>query len=58
MRCTMAAASRPGRQIEEAIEALNLIGARFALVDGLALATHKVVRATQGVDLLMDADHA
>ena len=31
---------------------------RFALIGGLALASHKVVRATQDVDLLVDADDA
>jgi hypothetical protein len=50
--------SRLGKQIEEAISALGKIGARFALIGGLALAPHKVVRATQDVDLLIDADLA
>ena len=31
---------------------------RFALIGGLALAPHKVIRATQDVDLLVDADDA
>jgi hypothetical protein len=30
----------------------------FALIGGLALASHKVVRATQDVDLLTDASRA
>ncbi len=30
----------------------------FALIGGLALASHKVVRATQDIDLLVDLDHA
>jgi hypothetical protein len=47
--------SRLGKQLEEAIATLNSVGARFALIGGLALAPHKVVRATQDVDLLVDA---
>jgi predicted nucleotidyltransferase len=50
--------SRLGRQIAEAAAALNSIGARFALIGGLALASHKVVRATQDVDLLTAAEKA
>jgi hypothetical protein len=48
--------SRLGKQLEEVIVTLNNVGARFALIGGLALAPHKVVRATQDVDLLIDAD--
>jgi hypothetical protein len=51
-------ASRLGKQLEEAIITLDAVGARFALIGGLALAPHKVVRATQDVDLLIDADLA
>ena len=54
----MAAISRLGRQIEEAVISLNKIGAPFALIGGLALAPHKVIRATQDVDLLTAADKA
>jgi predicted nucleotidyltransferase len=50
--------SRLGRQIAELIVALNAIGARFALIGGLALASHKVIRATQDIDLLAEADKA
>jgi len=50
----MTAVSRLGRQIEEAVAAFNRIGAPFALIGGLALAPHKVIRATQDVDLLTD----
>ena len=50
--------SRLGKQLEEAIVTLDGVGARFALIGGLALAPHKVVRATQDVDLLVDADLA
>jgi hypothetical protein len=46
--------SRLGRQIEEAVAAFDRIGARFALIGGLALAPHKVIRATQDVDFLTD----
>jgi hypothetical protein len=52
------ASSRLGKQIEEAIAALDGAGAPFALIGGLALAAHKVVRATQDVDLLVDGDLA
>jgi hypothetical protein len=52
------ASSRLGKQLEEAIATLDGMGARFALIGGLALAPHKVVRATQDVDLLIDADVA
>jgi Nucleotidyl transferase of unknown function (DUF2204) len=50
--------SRLGKQIEEAVNALERAGVRFALIGGLALAPHKVVRATQDVDLLVDSDLA
>jgi hypothetical protein len=50
--------SRLGRQIAEVADALRAIGAQFALIGGLALASHKVVRATQDVDLLVDAKDA
>lgn len=50
--------SRLGRQIAEVIATLTNVGARFALIGGLALAPHKVVRATQDIDLLIDADKA
>jgi hypothetical protein len=52
------ATSRLGKQLEEAILTLNRVGARFALIGGLALAPHKVIRATQDVDLLIDANLA
>jgi predicted nucleotidyltransferase len=50
--------SRLGRQIAEVAAALNAIGARFALIGGLALASYKVVRATQDVDLLTEVEKA
>jgi hypothetical protein len=50
--------SRLGRQIAEATAALNAIGARYALIGGLALGPYKVIRATQDVDLLVDASMA
>lgn len=52
------AVSRLGRQIEEVLLGLNRIGASCALIGGLALASHKVVRATQDIDLLADAERA
>lgn len=51
-------ASRLGRQLQEVVSALDAIGARSALIGGLALASHKVVRATQDVDLLTEAERA
>jgi predicted nucleotidyltransferase len=54
----MTAVSRLGRQIAEVTTVLRDIGARFALIGGLALASHNVVRATQDVDLLVDAEMA
>ena len=54
----MAAASRLGRQLEELIASLSKVDARFALIGGLALASHKVIRATQDIDLLTDSEKA
>jgi predicted nucleotidyltransferase len=54
----MAAESRLGRQLEEVAAVLTELGVRYALIGGLALAAHKVVRATQDVDLLVDSGHA
>jgi predicted nucleotidyltransferase len=50
--------SRLANQIAEAVAALGAIDARFALIGGLALASHKVVRATQDVDLLVESERA
>jgi len=55
---TVSTLSRLGKQIEEIIAALNGIGVRFALIGGLALASHKVIRATRDIDLLTDANSA
>lgn len=54
----MPPASRLGRQLAEVATALNAIGVRFALIGGLALASYRVIRATQDVDLLVEADKA
>jgi hypothetical protein len=54
----MAPLSRLGRQIAEVTAALQRIGAQYALIGGLALASHHVVRATQDVDLLTDSEKA
>jgi hypothetical protein len=54
----MTAVSRLGRQITEVTTVLRGLGARFALIGGLALASHNVVRATQDIDLLVDAEMA
>ena len=50
--------SRLGKQIEEIVRELNRSGIRFALIGGLALASHKVIRATKDIDLLTDARSA
>jgi len=52
------ALSRLGKQITEIIALLEATGVRFALIGGLALALHKVIRATQDIDLLVDAEDA
>jgi hypothetical protein len=54
----VAATSRLGRQLEEVIASLSKADARFALIGGLALASHKVIRATQDIDLLTDSEKA
>ena len=50
--------SRLGKQIAEVAAALHANGVGFALIGGLALASHKVIRATQDVDLLAEAERA
>jgi Uncharacterised nucleotidyltransferase len=50
--------SRLGAQLTQVTSALREIGARYALIGGLALAPHHVIRATQDVDLLVDAQYA
>jgi len=54
----MSPVSRLGGQIAEVTAALREIGADYALIGGLALAPYNVLRATQDVDLLVDADKA
>lgn len=54
----MSASSRLGKQLAQVVSALNRDGIRFALIGGLALASHKVIRATQDIDLLIEADDA
>lgn len=51
-------ASRLGGQVTEVVASLESINAPFALIRGLALASHNVVRATQDVDLLVAAEDA
>jgi hypothetical protein len=55
---SVAAASRLGRQLEEVIASLGKVDARFALIGGLALASHRVIRATHDIDLLTDSEWA
>lgn len=54
----MTAASGLGRQIAEVTAMLSSIDAPFALIGGLALASHNVVRATQDIDLLVPLERA
>ena len=54
----MEAVPRLGRQIQEVMACLGRSGTTAALIGGLALAPHRVIRATQDVDLLVDADRA
>jgi len=50
--------SRLVEQIKEALAAFAGVKTQPALIGGLALAAHQVVRATQDVDFLADADDA
>jgi hypothetical protein len=47
-----------GQQISELALLLHDMDAPFALIGGLALASHNVVRATQDVDLLVPIEKA
>jgi hypothetical protein len=46
--------SRLGRQLTEVLVTLKKIDVQSALIGGLALSSHQVVRATQDIDLLVD----
>lgn len=50
--------ARLADQIREAVAAFAELAMPPALIGGLALAAHKVVRATRDVDFLVDADDA
>lgn len=50
--------SRLADQLKQAVAAFAGLKNRPALIGGLALAAHDVVRATQDVDFLVDADDA
>jgi hypothetical protein len=50
--------SRLADQIREAVTAFAELALPSALIGGLALAAHKVVRATRDVDFLVDANDA
>ncbi len=52
------ALSRLGKQVAEIVSVLNGMHVPFALIGGLALVLHQVVRATQDVDILVDAENA
>lgn len=52
------ASSRLGQQIAQVVGELNGARLSFALIGGLALAAHRVVRATSDVDLLVRAEDA
>lgn len=50
--------SRLGSQLAEATTAFRAADVEFALIGGLALAPHNVVRATQDIDFLVNLDQA
>ena len=50
--------SRLANQLAEVAGVLRQLGAAYALIGGLALAAHKVIRGTQDVDLLVDLDNS
>ena len=50
--------SRLGKQLAEVVSVLNRMGVPFALIGGLALAVHQVIRATQDVDFLVASENA
>jgi predicted nucleotidyltransferase len=50
--------SRLGQQIAQAVAALHGADVRFALIGGLALAWHHVVRGTRDIDLLLEEEDA
>lgn len=54
----MSGGSRLGRQLEQVVGAFTAAGTSYALIGGLALAPHGVVRATQDIDLLIDSSQA
>jgi hypothetical protein len=51
----MADKSRLATQLKELLAAFAAKGVPLALIGGLALAPHKVIRATQDIDFLVDA---
>jgi hypothetical protein len=51
----MTTGPRLGSQLQELLSSLQAAGAQVALIGGLALAPHKVIRATRDIDLLADA---
>ncbi len=50
----MIAASRFRKQIAEIVFALDAASIPFALIGGFAPVSHKVIRATRDIDLLID----
>lgn len=52
------ASSRLGQQIVQVVGELDEARLAFALIGGLALAAHRVVRATSDVDLLLRSEDA
>jgi len=54
----MADPSRLGRQVTEIVAALESEGMPFAVIGGLALSAHGVIRATSDIDLLAPAARA
>jgi hypothetical protein len=54
----MGQTSRLGKQLTEILTVLQKAGVQSALIGGMALSPHKVIRATQDIDLLIDQDDA
>jgi Uncharacterised nucleotidyltransferase len=54
----MSPVSRLGGQLSQLTAALRQLGVRYALIGGLALASHNVIRATQDIDLLVEKEKA
>ncbi|MFO1402063.1 MAG: hypothetical protein U1F06_01460 [Steroidobacteraceae bacterium] len=52
----MPTSSRLGRQLAQLLSVLNGAGVSYALIGGIALSPHGVIRGTADIDLLLEAD--